>query len=591
MSANSLKTLWNGTQDFKHDVVSIPEADMQNKYKQYLNMTQNLSDGMSDSDFSNKYGSESKWMQNYAIETQNSAKSMEEFAEVNKKAKAAQDAANNSMQTAGLKSKLLTGGMQMLGSALQGAAVGLLFFVGSKVVESISNYANRVKIANEEMRDAVSSYGSAKSNLDDINSKLEENKTAMAELQAKGNLTYAEKGQLEELQAITQELEIQRDIAENDLEKASREAAAKAVDAYDKQYGSYDISSDDIDEKVERTKQNGVITVSEGENDISGNLAQLKVLNNKQNETEEKLKDRKNLDASEIEFLEYDFDTYTEEIRALKADINTSLSDLEEKRQALKPEYKQALEKQKNNQTLLPEENDALECYEKIEDHIRLIYEYTDKNKWNSMQFSSLFNTSDFAKNKEQLLEMSKAGTLTEDALSAFPNLKSQIEGMDLMLDGETTSMQAFIEEVSALADEEKEIEGFTPKLDIAGATKNLQKDLAPALSSLQSAYENIFTADGFTLENAVGDVIPTLQNELEKIEGLDTSAVEDLFATLASPTASAENVQEAFNQVAASFLYSSLVPPPHPLVRRHFVGRHFEKCFAFAFLLIHSKI
>ncbi|MCX4317941.1 MAG: hypothetical protein OSJ52_15125, partial [Lachnospiraceae bacterium] len=193
---------------------------MQNKYKQYLNMTQNLSDGMSDSDFSNKYGSESKWMQNYAIETQNSAKSMEEFAEVNKKAKAAQDAANNSMQTAGLKSKLLTGGMQMLGSALQGAAVGLLFFVGSKVVESISNYANRVKIANEEMRDAVSSYGSAKSNLDDINSKLEENKTAMAELQAKGNLTYAEKGQLEELQAITQELEIQRDIAENDLEKA-----------------------------------------------------------------------------------------------------------------------------------------------------------------------------------------------------------------------------------------------------------------------------------------------------------------------------------------------------------------------------------
>ena len=139
MSINGLKTLWNGKQDFKHDVVSIPEAEMQNKYKTYLEMTRNLSSGMSDTSFNNNYGSESKWMQNYAIETQNSAKSMEEFAEANKKAKAAQDAANNSMQTAGLKSKLLTDGMQMLGSALQGAAIGLLFAGISKVAVLFSS--------------------------------------------------------------------------------------------------------------------------------------------------------------------------------------------------------------------------------------------------------------------------------------------------------------------------------------------------------------------------------------------------------------------------------------------------------------------
>lgn len=68
----------------------------------------------------------------------------------------------------------------------------------------------------EKMEDSLSAYEDAKSELSNITTELEGQEKAMDDLLKKDKLTYAEKGQLEELQAITQELRIQKDLAEKE---------------------------------------------------------------------------------------------------------------------------------------------------------------------------------------------------------------------------------------------------------------------------------------------------------------------------------------------------------------------------------------
>lgn len=102
--------------------------------------------------------------------------------------------------------------------ALAAAGNMIVFALVAKGVElavkAISNYINRVHIAEDAMNDTVAAHESAKSSLESINSELETQNTKIKELQSKDPLTYVEHDQLKELQAVTQELLIQQDLAQ-----------------------------------------------------------------------------------------------------------------------------------------------------------------------------------------------------------------------------------------------------------------------------------------------------------------------------------------------------------------------------------------
>ncbi len=157
--------------------------------------------------------------------------------------------------------------------ALSIASNMVLFTAIVKVIQlattAIDNYIHRVEKANEAMDEAVSEYESAKSSLQSVNSELEEQNKKIDELLAKGNLTYAEKGQLEELQAITQELLLQQDIEEKRVANASKETADKAVDAYNKQYGKFDKTEDELKQKLSYEN----FPLPENEDDVLGMVA------------------------------------------------------------------------------------------------------------------------------------------------------------------------------------------------------------------------------------------------------------------------------------------------------------------------------
>lgn len=175
----------------------------------------------------------------------------------------------NSLDNMSLSAKLGKAALQAL------ASIGnmILFAAISKGIEFIvtggDNWIHKVEKANETMQDAVSEYESAKSSLESLTSELSEQDRKLDDLLAKEKLTYAEQGQLEELQAITQELLLQQDIEEKRANNASKETADSAVDAFNKQYGKYDTS----EEQLQEILSSYAFPLPEGKDDVLSMIA------------------------------------------------------------------------------------------------------------------------------------------------------------------------------------------------------------------------------------------------------------------------------------------------------------------------------
>ena len=269
----------------------------------------------------------------YAIETKGVAGSTDVFVNKQKESISAMQA--SAKATVGTGTALKTLGRTLVSMG----AYTLIFTVISKVVglaaTAIDNYVHRVEKAKDAMDEAVSTYEETKSELENINSELDTNKQKIDELLSKDKLTYAEKGQLEELQEITKELDFQADIEQKKLENAQKNSANKAVNAYEKQYGDEDITENRIQKKVKFAKNTGNTGVSKGDNDIVGNVAELQIFKSLLEDTEKELKNTSGMTDDEINSLNEDFQSYIDIISDTEDKLNSSLSDLESKRSAM----------------------------------------------------------------------------------------------------------------------------------------------------------------------------------------------------------------------------------------------------------------
>lgn len=169
----------------------------------------------------------------------------------------------------------------------------------------------------EKMEDSLSAYNDAKSELENITTELDNQEQAMDELLGKEKLTYAEKGQLEELQQITEELRIQKDLAEKEEGRTQKEVASDAATLFQKQFGKYDISDEAIDEYQTNANitGNNAILVSD-ENDLSAMIAGYKQFNDL-------------LDEAYGEKNQEDIDHFTSLTEDLKDSIFSTAQDLQ----------------------------------------------------------------------------------------------------------------------------------------------------------------------------------------------------------------------------------------------------------------------
>lgn len=276
----------------------------------------------------------------------------------------------------------------------------------------------------EKMEDSLSAYNDAKSELENITTELDNQKQAMDELLGKEKLTYAEKGQLEELQQITEELRIQKDLAEKEESRTQKEVASDAATLFKKQFGKYDISDEAIDEYQTNANATGnnAILVSD-ENDLSAMIAGYKQFNDL-------------LDEAYGEKNQEDIDHFTSLTEDLKDSIFSTAQDLQTQQDNMSDYYNTI--KNVPYDELTSDQKEVVDAYTAISNAIALIYKELDPNSWNEMQIDKLFTTDGIEKTKDELVEMAKEGTLDESMIQSYSKLNSTLEDSNMILNGKT---------------------------------------------------------------------------------------------------------------------------------------------------------
>ena len=364
--------------------------------------------------------------------------------------------------------KLKSGALQAVSTVANMASFALIGVAIGGIITLVDNWIHRSERANQAMKEAVSEYESTKSRLEDLSTELDQHNQKIEELEAKGHLTYVEKGQLEELQKITRELKVQKDIEEKKAERESKEVANKTVDAYEEQYGKDSISK----EKIETSMEYDTYVASEiaNKDDVVGNITAY--VKNKEllKETEDKIK--KAIDAKQdISSLERDRQFYIDEIGAYESLLDSNLGDLQEKHITLEEEYQKASQKSERDRTT--SDKNIIDTYKESGEAIKLIYEYKDPNTWNDMEISDIFAKEGMEGKKEELIESAKESKLTPKKIKEDQNLFEAIKESEIIGEREKEKIKEVQDQLEAIG--ESKIIGEREKEKIKEAQDQLE--------------------------------------------------------------------------------------------------------------------
>ncbi len=172
-------------------------------------------------------------------------------------------------------------------------------------------------------------------------------------------------------------------------------------------------------------------------------------------------------------------------------------------------------------------------------------------------------------------------GTTTSDTDTLINNVKEKLQDDFYDKVGELTldelhiaAEQVEIPEGTLLPWDEliakiKEVQNSTSNFEnpisstITSSVEQLAAQLEPQFAKLGEAYREIFTADGFTLDavnNSMLENLRTAFTELEEEVGVafDASVLNPFFDTLTNKASTVEQVQDAFNNLASAYFYST---------------------------------
>ncbi len=427
----------------------------------------------------------------------------------------------------------------------------------------------------EKLEEALSAYEDVKSELESINSELDENKKKISELEAKPKLTYAEKGQLEELKRITEQLELQKEISEWQLGNKQKEAAMESVAYVNTKYNLGDSNAKDVDALVSdvlaEDYRNFEAATNSDVTDAEYLAARYKAMLDKtedlRKEAAELLKNDE-IFPEDIAMAEYDVETYEGFTEELKTEINDMLSSLMEQKANIQDYYDTIKDTPYEDMS-----TDARNCYDtmqQIDASIQTLYYGLGNNRFNSEIIDGIFNTEGIELTKEKLVEMAQAGTLSPAVIASHEKLADAILNSNLVADEGCGLFETLCNEIYALAEAGEEaadnMGNMSPTLSITDTIDQLNTRLKPTMDSLKSAYKDIFTSDVDLNSIDILSTCDSIKSKLDEMsdpEGLnldiDYSAYEDFARVLRDSESDATDVQGAFDKLATSIVQAGL--------------------------------
>ena len=399
----------------------------------------------------------------------------------------------------------------------------------------------------EKMEDSLSAYSDAKSELENITTELDNQKQAMDELLGKEKLTYAEKGQLEELQQITEELRIQKDLAEKEESRTQKEVASDAATLFKKQFGKYDISDEAIDEYQTNANATGnnAILVSD-ENDLSAMIAGYKQFNDL-------------LDEAYGEKNQEDIDHFVSLTEDLKDSIFSTAQDLQTQQDNMSDYYNTI--KNVPYDELTSDQKEVVDAYTAISNAIALIYKELDPNSWNEMQIDKLFTTDGIEKTKDELVEMAKEGTLDESTIQSYSKLNSTLEDSNMILNDGQSAASALCDEMYALADAEDDVQSSKLNETPISSTDILAQvqALSTGLDQLDKIYADVYNKEDFDWSSILNnDGFKEAFGNMTNVTEDYKNAYDDFIKTISNNPADLSACQSAFDNLATAYIYNS---------------------------------
>lgn len=108
------------------------------------------------------------------------------------------------------------------------------------------------------------------------------------------------------------------------------------------------------------------------------------------------------------------------------------------------------------------------------------------------------------------------------------------------------------------------DIDDTPVSLSVSDTIEQLNTQLKPAFDSLKSAYQDIFTDDGFTLENVDTSMLSSIKSAIDELNNMedvdiniDYSSFENLAKVLTDTSSTADDVHEAMNSFATDIVNS----------------------------------
>lgn len=378
--------------------------------------------------------------QKYAVNIKEGTGSAETFA-------TNQKAIQTSMTETATVSKVAAAGLSIFKAALNTIIIFAAVEGIQLLINAFDNLVLTVDEAEEARSKAVSDLSEAQSNLESINSELETTQQRIDELNGKDKLTFTEQGELEDLKEKNKLLQLQADAAERIQKSKQQDLLNTDSDNFNKLYKDK-INKSDIAETKQEYK-NSIGALNPKENDITGQIAQLQLLQDQYADL-----------ATQVE--DYN-DQYGKEHGAeyLADDMKVTQGSIDDVTSSLNKQLETLLNMQNDYQSVGIDNltSTQKEEYEQIANAIKLIYSSLDPSKYNEISVQDIFDTKDIETTKDDLIELAQAGKLDEKTLNQYPKLTKAIKDADLITKDGTNATKAFINAIIALGDASEDIE------------------------------------------------------------------------------------------------------------------------------------
>lgn len=342
--------------------------------------------------------------------------------------------ASGSLKAAGSGAALTSSSFEAVGTSAASAAiktgllnaalsVGIMLAISlaieaiKAIVQAIENWCNRIDIQKEKVAEATQAYQDAMTQLADLNTELENTQSRIDELESKSNLTLVEEDELKQLREATQELTLQKEIAEERANMARDTAARENIKLFEMQYPAQEISEEAVQRKVNQGSP--VPTQASNENDVISLLAAYRQY------TDLMADGTTNTEG------------FNEQLVEVKENLFNNLESLEGMKDAIEaiPEAERNAKLGENWQENLNSINKARE----------LIYKELMPDQWAKVKLTDIFETEGMDAVQEQLLEIFQNGDYTSDTLSQFSNLQKLMDESGLSAD----NLLDYLDEIS----------------------------------------------------------------------------------------------------------------------------------------------